>query len=161
MKHPKLSTLQDYFENELNEVQSGLVKGHLLDCDECTMMLSQMAKVDTCLKKTAKSVVSDALKSRIFSDAKVLLEAKRKKIEVAENYSKATEEWFQSMGALVQNAISELKVPVFQLASLSILIGYIVTVNQVEKVIEKKPLSEEVVVYTHGEHDSSVEGDSK
>ncbi len=161
MKHPKLSTLQDYFENELNEVQSGLVKGHLLDCDQCTGLLSQMAKVDTSAKKTTKTVISDELKNRIFSDAKVLLEAKRKKIAMAENNSKATEEWFQGMGALVQNAISELKVPAFQLASLSLLIGYIVTVNQVEKVIEQKPLSEEVVIYTHGEHDSSVEGDGK
>ena len=80
MKHPKLSTLQDYFENELNEVQSGLVKGHLLDCDQCTGILSQMAKVDTSVRKTTKTVISDELKSRIFSDAKVLLEAKRKKM---------------------------------------------------------------------------------
>lgn len=161
MKHPKLSTLQDYFENELNEVQSGLVKGHLLDCDQCTGILSQMAKVDTSAKKTTKTIISDELKSRIFSDAKIYLEGKRKKIEMAENDSKAAEEWFRGMGALAQNAIFEFKVPAFQLASLSILIGYIVTVNQVEKVIERKPLSEEVVVYTHGEHDSSVEGESK
>lgn len=161
MKHPKLSTLQDYFENELNLVQLDIVRDHLLDCDVCTKMLSQMAKVDTCAKNITTIVIPEELKRRIFSDAKILLEGKRTRIEIAENDSKVMEEWLDDMGALVQNAISELKVPAFQLASLSILIGYIATVNQVEKVIEQKPLSEEVVIYTHSEHDSSVEGENK
>lgn len=160
MKHPKLSTLQDYFENELNSVQVTLVKEHLLDCNECTFMLSQMAKVDTRFKTINKMLVSDELKNRIFSDAKKILEEKREKIQTSENHVRVREEWLQHYGELFQSAVSELKVPAFQLASVTILIGYIVASNQVDQTIVKKPLAEDIVVFT-SENASSTEGDGK
>ncbi len=159
MKHPKLSTLQDYFENELNSVQSEILKNHLMDCNQCTLVLSQMAKVDVRFKMNTQEPISNAAKDKIFANAKVLLEMKRKKIADAQDKSKQFEEWHRGMKDLILNSFKEFKVPAFQLASLTLLLGYIVSVNQTIKIFKEKPLAEDVVVYFHDDNDLPNEGE--
>lgn len=159
MKHPKLSMLQDYLENELNKIQSGLVKEHLLDCDQCTLILSQIAKVDTTIKSGARIPVSVQTKNRIFADAKNVLQEKRKKIETAQDSANLHKKLFQELLDFLRNMVNEFKAPVFQLASLTLVIGFIFSTAQTKQLIVNKPLSDDVVVYTHGEKDSPLEGD--
>lgn len=161
MKHPSFSTLQDYFENELNQIRSELVKDHLLDCDKCTSILSQMAKVDTRFKSAGTMTVPEHLKQRIFSDAKAMLEEKRKQIEEHNQRTKPFDEWMQEMRLLVQQNLIEFKAPTLQLASLTLVIGFVVAANRNEQIVTTKPLSEEVVVYTHSEMSTHDEGESK
>ncbi len=158
MKHPQFSTLQDYFENELSDVQSRLLKEHLLDCNECSLILSQMAKVDTKFKSQNLRTVSSFTRERIFSDARRVLEEKKTKIHNAQKKAKVLEDWTQDMKDLIATAINDLRAPAFQLASVSAVIAFVIIANQSEQISINKPLSEEVVVYTHGEN-VTVEGE--
>ncbi|MBI2519052.1 MAG: hypothetical protein HYV97_01485 [Bdellovibrio sp.] len=159
MKHPRLSTLQDYFENEMNEIQIGLLKEHLLDCDQCTLILSQMAKVDNKVKSVSRIPISEQTKKRIFTEAKARLQAKRNKLDVDQHCARNREERMKELKDLLRNALSEFRAPALQVASLGTVIGFIVLAIQTEQPIVSKPLTEGVVIYTHGEKDSPIEGE--
>lgn len=160
MKHPLSSTLQEYFENELNDYQSHLVRDHLLNCNSCTHVLSQMAKVDTHFKNSKKAEVSCGLKARILTEANVLLAEKReiyqlktesqqaKIIERKEKIRKINDKWIE--------LASELKVPMIQLASVTAMITFLLLSNRVERKIIYEPFDDKVMVMTHSEYDAPL-----
>jgi len=152
MNHPQVSVLQDYFENELTTVQSTVVKEHLLNCDHCTSILAQMAKVDSSLKSIPQETVSLASKDRIFSDAKFLLSNKRAAIEaearMAASRTHAREAAIRASYQLWKDTWEDIRVPALQLASVSMVVAVLIAANRDEQVTVHKPFSEEVVVTT-------------
>jgi hypothetical protein len=155
MKHPKFEVLQDYFENVLNTYHESLVKDHLLDCDECTHMLSHFAVIETKLKNQKVIEVSETTKNKIFTAAKKMLSAKKEKqeLEVAmiqsrvdkrEKLQKNFQEWKDSI-------LPELKTPALQLCSLSIVLFVLVAVEKGQGSPEEmyEPLNSDVKVFTY------------
>ena len=152
MKHPHLSVLQDYFENELNAVQTSLLKEHLINCDVCTGILSQIAKVDTSVKSIAPQKVSPVIRAKIFVDAKQLLVQKRlaleEEIQVALNRVQARDEMVRATTNLWKEMLIELRLPALQLASVSIMVAVIIAANRDEQTTIHKPFPEDVIVTT-------------
>lgn len=149
MKHPQLRVLQDYIEYELNEVQSELVREHLLNCDQCSNVLAQMAKVDTRVRQRPETQVSEAARARLFADASALLARKRQQIAAEKRKVQEREEAMQDWRELFQNFLGEFRVPALQLAGLSAAVAILIVMNQTESITVYKPLSESVGVHGH------------
>lgn len=160
MKHPLSSTLQDYFDNNLNDYQSRIVKDHLLNCNACTHTLSQMAKVDTYFKNSKKSDVSSELKEKIFAEAKLLLADKREKIQTRTEFQQAKQiqrsKKIEKLNEKWIELVSELKIPIIQLASVTAMITFLLLSNRIEKKTIYEPFDDKVLVMTHAEYDAPL-----
>lgn len=147
MKHPRHEVLQDYFENALNEVQEQLVKDHLMNCDQCTGMLSQFAQIENKIKYQAPLEVSAKMKNKIFMDAQTLLAKKsaalKQKEERQELLSAFVQEWKDVI-------FPEIKIPALQVCSVSLVLIVFVIVAQMETGEKRyyKPLSTDVNIFT-------------
>ena len=145
MKHPPLQLLQDYFENVLVSQQETLVGEHVHECDQCTKVLADFAVIETRMKLSPGTAVSENMKKRIFSSARELLEEKRRLPEpgILESF---WNEWKDM-------SFPELKVPALQLCSLSIVLLVFVEMEkeQSRKIEVFEPLSDEVQVLTYKE----------
>ncbi len=147
MKHPRNETLQDYFENALNKIQEGVVKDHLMDCDRCTGMLSQIGQIENKLRNHLPLKVSAKMKNKIFFDAELLLAEKRSTIKEKEAQllvlSNFIEEWKEII-------FPEIKLPTMQVYSVSLVLAVVIIFAQTEneEKIFFKPLSTEVSVVT-------------
>ena len=163
MKHPRYEVLQDYFENVLNAYQEGLVKEHLLNCDECTKVLSHFAVIETKLKNDKPQAVSAVLKNKIFADAKKMLAVKKEKVEVKEATAKERAQKLEELKQYYQNwketVFPEIKVPALQLCSLSLVLMVFVSIERNEGVEVEvyEPLTSEVNVFTYQDVPQKVE----
>lgn len=157
MKHPKHEVLQDYFENVLNPYHVTMVKEHLMDCDQCTNMLSHFAVIENKLKKMQVVEVTAATKGKIFADAKKMLNVRKEKQEQAEalvkerldqkeKLARGFQEWKESI-------FPELKIPALQLCSLSIVLLVLVAVEKGQGSYEEmyEPLNSDVEVFTNND----------
>ena len=78
MKHPSMKVLQDYFEAEINSKQ--LIQ-HVNECERCSLILSEMAKVDVLYQRTDKIEISLKTRESVFDNAKSLLNERKSKTE--------------------------------------------------------------------------------
>lgn len=136
MKHPSLVILQDYFEGELSNSKERLLQLHLEQCDRCSMVLSEMAKVDILFSKKEKIVVSQELKEKVFSDVFALLD---KKIENKETKLNKKEERIAKvktlsteLKGLLDFGIRELSNPLVQAASLVLILGLVTEIARTQ-----------------------------
>jgi hypothetical protein len=123
MKHPGLNVLQDYFEAETESLQ---IKSHLEECDRCSRIISEMAKVDIYFSRDKSTEVSSEVKEKVFTNASKLLIARRKTItaglEKKRSRQEKSERVLQKISKLRSDALSELKLPIMQSAALAMAI---------------------------------------
>ena len=147
MKHPKNETLQDYFENILNENQERLIKDHLMDCDRCTRMLSEVGQIENKIKNQSPQEISIKMKNKIFTNAQLLLAEKRATIKKREDHllvlSNFIDEWKEFI-------FPEIKLPAMQVYSVSLVLTVVIIFAQLEddEKIFIKPLTTDVSVTT-------------
>lgn len=162
MKHPRLETLQDYFENALNTYQETLVKEHLLNCDTCTTVLGQMAAVEKKLSSLSALKVSEGTERKIFENAQALLTQKRLRKEEKQNVLDQRREDREKAIEYVRTwwteLLPELKVPALQVCSLSLILAVVVAVEK-QNVEEEvyQPISTNVEVLTYKDVPSDEE----
>jgi hypothetical protein len=82
MKHPKVYTLQEYFENHTDTQLSGKIKNHLSECDRCSLIVSEMAKIDILFAKTHSESLPINKKEILLNKAQTLLAQKRSSIDL-------------------------------------------------------------------------------
>ena len=147
MKHPRYEILQDYFENALNSVQEDLVKEHLLNCDDCTRILSDFTQIETKMKSAPIRMVSQDMKAKIFADAKLKLAQKKNLIQEKQNKKLKMKEFIEEWQRIV---FPEIKIPALQIVSVSVLLAIVVLAGQMEDRKEEyyKPLSNDVHEFT-------------
>lgn len=147
MKHPRHAVLQDYFENTLNEVQQQLVKEHLINCDQCTEMLSQFVQIENKIKHQESIEVSVEMKNKIFMNAQALLSAKsivaKQREERQELLSTFVQEWKDVV-------FPEMRLPALQVCSASLVLTVLIIFAQMETSEKRyyKPLSTDINVFT-------------
>jgi hypothetical protein len=155
MKHPSNSVLQDYFENALNEMQEGLVKDHLLNCEECTKMLSEMALVERKMKETKAEIVPEALRLRILKDAGDLLQQRRQaqieKSSLQVSRIQKQKEILDSIRGMWELFLSEFRTPALQFCSVSLVLVAIIAVEKLSTNEEYRynPISMKVQSFGH------------
>lgn len=153
MKHPATYVLQDYFENALNPVQEGLVKDHLLNCDECTKILTEMSIIERKMKEVKTSAVPEALRLRIFKDAGEILQQKRAaKIDRAnlkESRIQKQQEIVDSIRGMWELFQNELRTPALQFCSVSLVLVTIIAAEKLtpNEVSRYEPISTQVHTY--------------
>lgn len=148
MKHPRYEVLQDYFENALNKTQESLVKEHLLNCDQCTKVLSDFTQIESRIKMAPTMKVSGAMKEKIFSDARQMLAARK---QHANEKAQRLEELKVYFNDWKETIFPEIKIPALQLCSLSIALMVFVNIERQEGMEEETyvPLTVEVNEYSH------------
>lgn len=145
MNHPSYEVLQDYFENAIDSELEKKVKQHLQSCDKCTQVLSQFSMIETKLHLQEGITVSLRTENLIFSDVRSLLLQKRTQLqkdsERNEMLSKFVAEWKESI-------FPELRIPAIQLASLSLVLTVLVSMEKSQGTYEEtfKPISNDVTV---------------
>lgn len=140
MKHPRNEILQDYFENALNTYHEGLVKEHLLNCDQCTLILSQMTVIERKIKNDEAFKVSASVKDKILNSAKLKLEMKRTKVMLAETTiqkkEEKREERLKKLEDFVRQSkkslLVEIKIPVIQACSISLLLLTVIAIEKAQ-----------------------------
>lgn len=146
MKHPRYEILQDYFENALNSVQEGLVKEHLLNCDDCTRILSDFTQIETKMKSAPARMVSHDMKTKIFADAKLKLAQKKNLIQERQNKKLKLKEFIEEWQRIV---FPEIKISAIQIVSVSVLLAIVILAGQIEDKKEYyEPLSNDVHEFT-------------
>ena len=144
MKHPSFKLLQDYSENECSEQISKKVRLHLSECDKCSDVLSEMAKVDVFFSKHVVVETPEYLKAQVFSKAQVLLEQKReilhsKELKKEKRKEQVTEA-ISLLESLKNGALSEFKIPAMQTAAISLFLIVLTKVATTETYIEYNQL---------------------
>ena len=123
MKHPSLKQLQDYFEHESSDFSEDMMRQHIEDCQQCSLVLAQMAKVDILFSKSEAITVSEETKEKVFSQASELLALKKNQIkakqEQADIRKEKIQDTLQSIRELKESALSELKIPALQTVAIS------------------------------------------
>lgn len=162
MKHPKLEVLQDYFENALNMVQEELVKEHLLNCDQCTRMLADLAVIEKVVKQQPALQPSAASRARTMSEAKALLALRKKQQQEKQAAITVRKEQKARLLSHLQEwketLYPQIRIPAFQLASVAVLVMVVVAAERSSVEAEVfEPLSDEVQVYTF--NDSPMKGE--
>lgn len=142
MKHPTIEVLQDYFENALVMNREKRVKDHVENCDFCTEILTDFVIIETRIKATPSPVVSQVTKARIYREAGELLKIRKEKRSARTDYAAIAKEWRE-------NIFPEIRVPVLQFCSVSIMLATFIAVEKIQSVEETiyEPLSNEVKVY--------------
>lgn len=153
MKHPSFKQLQDYFESEETGSFDFAIQRHMEQCDQCTKILEQMAKVDILFSKAEQMSLSQGVEDKIFSAASRLLEEKRQKIDVKNNQKLKRKERIdtaiKSFDDFKKNALSELKIPALQTAALSAFLILLTKYATTQTVIKNyKVISDDVQVIT-------------
>lgn len=163
MRHPTNSVLLDYFENALNPVQESLVKEHLLLCDDCTRILSEMAITERRLREVSAPSVSKGTEQRLFQEARLLLQEKRlqaeSKVRSAEAREQRQREWHRRSREL-WSTLQDLRTPALQFCSLSLVLVAIVTAEKLttDEEYRYEPISTKVESFEHNENIQAEEG---
>jgi hypothetical protein len=161
MNHPSLKNLQDYFEAEVNSLK---IKSHLDSCDRCSLIVGQMAKVDILFSKTNEVIVSESVKTEIFSKASFLLKQKREQVEldvVKKNMRvQKKEEILKRISMLRSNALAELQMPILQSAALMVLLVVFTKVSTTHREIEHYKIIENDTAVFYSELQGDEDEDS-
>jgi hypothetical protein len=150
--HPNLKQLQDYFENEKSNFDNDQLKKHLGECDKCSLVLSEMAKVDILFSKTKATVeVTELVKNETLSKANTLIAqiriAKNEKIERKEKRIEKVTSVITDINEIRRNALSELKLPALQAAAAMLVLGIVTEYARTSTEVENyKIFNDEVTV---------------
>jgi len=150
--HPSLKQLQDFFENEKSNFDNDQLKKHLSSCDKCSVILSEMAKVDILFSKTKETVeVTELVKNETLSKANTLLSqirsAKNEKVERKEKRIEKVTNVITDINEIRRNALNELKLPVLQAAAAMLVLGVVTEYSRTSiETEEYKILNDEVTV---------------
>ena len=150
MKHPRFEVLQDYFENVLNPYHENIIKEHLLECDVCTKMLSHFATIETKLTNQKVVPVSDNTRKKIFLGAQQLLSAKKVQKNAKELRKEKILEFWAEWKEII---FPQIKIPILQLSSLSLVLIVLVTIEKNQGGEEEMyvPLADSVQVLTYAD----------
>lgn len=136
MKHPSLHDLQDYFEGESTPKLESKIHQHLDECDRCSLILSEMAKVDILFSKHKKIEVTKKTKEAIFNEAFNLLDKKKEKIEfkssLKEKRKDKVRDFSKKIEELLEFGFRELSNPIVHAASLALILGVVTEVARTE-----------------------------
>lgn len=156
MKHPTLKQLQDYFENEISEQVSESLRAHLEECDKCSNILSEMAKVDVIFSKPIDLEVPRSIKNTVFANASVLLKTKRDKVDLKQaKKDKRKEQLVKTLDILKElkeGALSELKIPALQTAAISLFLVLLTKVATTETYIDNSQIINDDVRVINSEY---------
>lgn len=140
MKHPSFKDLQDYFEAEL---ESREISMHMENCNRCSEIMSEMAKVDILIGKLKKDK-EYSKKEELFRDASKLLSKRR------ENFEKSTAKLNKKnqrklkinlmVSELSSLTTGQLKSLVFQFATISLILFFMFRFSIHRKQISKHNL---------------------
>lgn len=152
MKHPSFKILQDYFENETN---SDKLRIHLHNCQKCSVVLSEMAKVDVLFSKANEIKVRGEVKKATFSAASVLLKELRDKKEIKsakqENRKDKIENLVRFVRDWKEDALGELKLPALQVGSMAIMLFVITKVATTSVEVEHYQIINNDIEVTYSE----------
>ncbi len=158
MKHPSFKQLQDYFEAETN---SERIQEHLEECNRCSEIVGQMAKVDIIFSKSSKVEVSETIKKKIFHDASSLLRQRRELIQKNVNKKISRAELrtsiLKKIKELRDDALSELHLPIFQSAALTVLLIIITKVATTSTEIEYYEIIENDMTVVYSELEENID----
>ncbi len=151
MKHPNYKILQDYFESESSEEVSSKIKSHIENCDKCSLVLAEIAKVDVLFSAQEQEQVRVKIKDEVFTKAQLLLMQKRDSLQVSsdkkERRKEKVSEAISILESLKQGAFAEFKIPVLQTAAISLFLVVLTKVATTETYIEyKQIISDDVQV---------------
>lgn len=151
MKHPSYKILQDYFECETSEEVSSKIKTHIEICDKCSLVLSEMAKIDVLFSTQEQEQVRVKIKDEVFTKAQLLLKQKRDSLQVSsdkkERRKEKMSEAISILESLKQGALAEFKVPALQTAAISLFLIVLTKVATTETYIEhNQVISDDVQV---------------
>lgn len=155
MKHPSLRQLQDYFENEVSEDFSTRIRKHLEECDRCSQILSEMAKVDIYFAKDKQFQIEPELKQEIFQNAKELLKYRKEKTDLKKQKRQVRKEqvsdFISKISEFREGAFSELKTPLLQTMAISLFLVIITKMGTTQTYIETKKIIKDDVEVIHSE----------
>ena len=150
--HPRLESLQDYFENALAPDLEARIRDHLLDCDHCTGVLADFVAIESRVKQLQKAQIPDASRTKTLREATRILAEKRKSLEDR----RAAQELSHLQLERLRNYFKEWKVflypelraPALQVCSLSFVLVTFVAIQKRSSRTELtyEPLSREVRV---------------
>jgi hypothetical protein len=152
MKHPKVHTLQEYFENHTDTQMSEKIKTHLSECDRCSLIVSEMAKIDIIFAKTQSESLALNKKEILLRKAKTLLAQKRSNIELqAKKEDQLRIKKEKILGRVSDYKVSlfgEMKRPILQTAVLLIVCAAFTEFSRTSLVtINKKTISGDVRIF--------------
>lgn len=136
MKHPTYKIIQDYFEGEISDENQKLIS-HFEDCNKCSIILAQMAKVDILLSRKAVSKPSVSVKQETFLAASKLLELRRKRVNRSKVYSHKIKNLSEYLNNLSKDISLDWRNPFIQISTICILM-VVVTKFSTERTYIKK-----------------------
>lgn len=155
MRHPSLKELQDYFENETSEKASQKVRRHLEECNKCSKVMSEMAKVDILFAKSEGVEAPAHLQQEVMAKASELLASRRAIKELKsvkqEKRKQQLSKTIKALQELKEGALSELKIPVLQTAAISLFLIVLTKVATTETYIEYNQVISDDVQVVHSE----------
>lgn len=150
MIHPSLKHIQDYFENEIKhdeDVQR--VQKHLDSCDRCSLILSEMAKVDILVAKNNSKRPSASIKLDTLNSGFAILAKKRAQADLDQKRKDRAYEALKGLQNLKQQAMKELTIPLLQTAVICIILTTFVSISSESSYTEKyEIIPNEVGVFT-------------
>jgi hypothetical protein len=159
MKHPSIQNLQDYFENETKSSKSQLISTHVKSCDKCSLILSEMAKMDIIFSQSKSIAAPLNLRDKTLSKTNLILQKRREALKESQIEKKLKEERNEKVVSFVKNykrsIFQDLKLPALQASALFILMGVITEISRTETITsEDKIINNEFKVFY-----SELEGD--
>ncbi len=140
MKHPSFKDLQDYFEAEL---ESREISMHMENCNRCSEIMSEMAKVDILVSKLKKDE-EYSKKEKLFRDASKLLSQRREDIEKSTAKLNKKNQRKLKINLMVSElsylTADQLRRFLFQFASICLFLFFIFRVSIHKKQISKHNL---------------------
>jgi DNA polymerase II small subunit/DNA polymerase delta subunit B len=151
-KHPTIKDLQDYFESETNNQKTKSLSNHVKGCDKCSLVLSEMAKIDILFSKEIEKEIPKALRETTISKAKLALQFKRQALKAKEIDLIAKSERKEKVVTFVRDykrtLFQDLKLPAIQASALFVLMGVLTEISRTEIITsDEKIINNEFKVF--------------
>ncbi len=161
MNHPSIKDIQNYFESIEDKSKTTSLKKHIESCDKCTLILSQMAKIDILLNKDSEVEVSTKVQAETFFKASSLLKEKRLNLKKEKIQKEIKLENIQVIKNFLTNytnsTLKNLKYPLAQASALLVLIAFLTEASRDKEIIQSEKIlkNEFSVVYAESEGEIS------
>jgi hypothetical protein len=136
MKHPSIKSIQDYFENETDSSNSNSISKHIKQCEKCSLVLAEMAKLDILFSQVKEVETPSKLKAETISKASLVLQKRRQAHKVEKIERALKEERNEKVVTFVKNykrtLFQDLKLPALQASALFILMGVLTEISRTE-----------------------------
>lgn len=143
MKHPSIKVLQDYFENEAESKTVDSLSNHIKNCNKCSLILSEIAKLDIIFAKSEVKDVPLDLKEKTMSKANLVLKRRRELLKEKSLKAQTKQSRRERVSAFV-----DLKMPALQASALLLFIVVFTEVSRTEVItINEKVINNEFKVF--------------